>query len=122
MGYTFDMDSYSDLHKDTYGFRPRYEWDRFYRPETTDDERQKMWDNLIEAHSLEMDREEAREKQAIADFEALVVTTMGYGAPDRETAIRWIVDGYDDPYDAGYVCYRLGIPYSFETEIAQAIG
>lgn len=117
--YTFDTNLYSDFFKDTYGFRPRS--DRFYHPDTTDAERQEMWDFLLEEHDREMKREESREVEAIREFEELIVTTMGYGAPDRETAIRWIMDGYDDPYDAGYVCYRLGIPYSYETEFNQAI-
>lgn len=117
--YTFDTNLYSDFFKDTYGFRPRN--DNFYHPDTTDDERQAMWDSLLDSHSREMNHQEQLEKERIAEFEQLVLDTIGYGAGDRKTAIRWILDGLDDHHDAGYMCYSLGIPYTYEGEITEAV-
>jgi len=120
MGYTFDTNLFSDFFKDTYGFRPRN--NRFYDVDTTDDERQEMWDDILESHAIEMRCEEDRQNRASADFESLIITTIGYGAGNRETAIRWIMDGLDDHYDASYLCYTLGIPYTYENEISQSFG
>jgi hypothetical protein len=115
--YTFDTNLYSDFYKETYGFRPRN--DNFYHPDTTDDQRQDMWDSLLDSHRLKMANEEERKAIAIRQFEKSIDIHMGYGASDRETAIRWILDGLDDPYDAGYVCYQLGLPYSFESQFSR---
>ena len=119
MGYTFDINLYSDFFKDTYGFRPRN--DNFYHPDTTDDQRQDMWDSLLESHRIEMDHEKAREQKSIVEFDKLIQKTISLGAGDRETAIRWISQSVGDD-DPGYICYSLGIPYSFENEITLAIG
>ena len=37
--------------------------------------------------------EEAAEERALADFKKEVETVIGYGAGDRETALRWMTDG-----------------------------
>lgn len=37
--------------------------------------------------------EEAAEERALADFKKEVETVIGYGAEDRETALRWMTDG-----------------------------
>ena len=46
---------------------------------------------------------------------------MEIGAPDRETAIRWILsnelDEYDLRYGFGYIQYNWGISYKYQKEI-----
>ena len=55
----------------------------------------------------------AAEHRALANFEARIAEYVALGASDRETAIRWILqaEGLDNEYDAGYVCYHLGLNY-----------
>lgn len=56
--------------------------------------------------------------QRVTEFEAQVKHTIAAGAGDKETAIRWIVDGegLGNEKDMGYICYSLGLPYSMEKE------
>ena len=44
-------------------------------------------------------------------------------AGSREDAIRWLIqaEGLDQEYDAGYICYNLGLPYSMEKIFAPII-
>jgi hypothetical protein len=93
MTYTFDYDTYSDLHKDAYGFRPRHS--RFYDEATTDDERQELWDMAIVSANERFEREIEEERLALAEFEQTVKKTIEVGAGDEETALRWMVQGED---------------------------
>ena len=80
----------SDYHKDAYGFRPHYSkmwW--------TYDEVEAEIDHLCKESEAEYKRECARQELALKEFEELVKETMSYGAKDRETAIRWLMDGED---------------------------
>ena len=74
MQHTFDEQTLSDLHKDARGYRPRS-------------------DNLIDEMVQSQEAEAAHERVCVEEFKALVEKTMGYGAPDRESALRWITDG-----------------------------
>jgi hypothetical protein len=113
--FTFDKDLFSDLHKDAYGFRPRNH--SFYiLCETDPEEAQVIWDMTLKDLEEECKRIEQREKEAIEEFNQWIQELISLGAGDRETAIRWIIstyDGYDTP---GYICYDLGLPYSYEKE------
>lgn len=101
---------YSDFYKDLHGFRPR----------PSSDER---WNSLewLEAQIEELRayapivaaQEAAREKAAIEEFEALVATTIASGAKNRETALRWIMDGSECDGDWEYLCYHHGLPYGY---------
>ncbi len=115
MAYTFDDDSFSDLHKDARGFRPNeslYTW----LDTATDDEKQELWNILVdEMASNEKFREEC-EKSAVEEFELRVASVIASGAGNRETALRWIFDAEDDEYaklDRDYFCYKYGLPYGY---------
>lgn len=117
--YTFDEQVLSDLHKDAYGFRPRSEWFWNNWNSADNDGKQAIWDDLLEAldHTLRMEKE--AEERAIEEFEHRVAETIRYGAGDRATAIRWIVDSLnlsecDKWYGSEYICYTLGLPYSMK--------
>lgn len=111
----------SDAHKDAYGFRPHY-----MHPENmTVAELEKERDELYVAVSQTILDEIRQETKAVEEFESRVLATMKLGAGDRKTAMRWIAQAEteddlnpDDQFhhDAGYVCYLLGIPYSYEQE------
>lgn len=111
--YTFDEDTISDLYKDARGFRPgEYFWETWN--DASDDQKQVIWDDLVD--ELRRGNEMLAEMQAIAlaKFEAQVAKTMELGARDRETAIRWIVEGLDlgNYADADYACWALNLNYS----------
>ena len=111
--HTFDENLYSDLHKDVYGFRPR-SWDKFY--DSTDAEKQRIWDNLLESHEAEMKYHAAVQKQNAEELKQRVKTLVQSGAGDVDTAAKWILEAEDmDEYDLyhglSYVSYLYDISY-----------
>lgn len=119
--FTFDLETYSDLYKDTYGFRPR--GTIFYHPDTTDAQRQAIWDDLLIAHERAMDEYDAALVAADEAFEAQIVANIQYGAVSREVAIRWIIDGhnfteYDFIEGFGYFQYLSGISEKYREEVS----
>jgi len=101
----WEMDiTYSDLHKDVYGFRSRRashvskeEYDALLRE----------LDRVSEARASE-------EKEAIDQFEKLIADTIAMGAADRETAIRWL-KSTDEWFenDPSYFEYHYHLPYGY---------
>ena len=115
MKITFDEAIFSDLHKEAYGFRPR--GSRFYDPDATAEEKQKIWDSVLDAQRREVAQEQEREAASIKEFETRITKVIGFGAKDRETAIRWILQGtIEDWQDSGMACYLMGIPYRYQLE------
>ena len=115
MTYDFCEDLLSDLHKDAYGSRPSNSFWREWS-HADNDRKQDIWDGLIEDLGAEMARQEAEHIAAIQQLEAHVQRNMDLGAPDRDTAIRWIIQSLDLSeddmrYGGSYVCYKLGLPY-----------
>lgn len=98
-----------DAYKDAYGFRPRganvNHW-------TADDFRSEL-----EVLSEAIDRAEKQrleeEALAVEEFEVQVQKTIETGAKDRETALRWIMDGSECNGDWEYFCYRNGLPFNY---------
>lgn len=121
--YTFDENIFSDLYKDTYGFRPRNH--QFYDDDTTLDEKQEIWNRLLSEHRDEMDRMEELEVSNEAKFERTIQEVIEAGAGDRVTAIRWLIDAECDRYDLmygfSYIQYNFGISYKYEKEIQPII-
>jgi hypothetical protein len=118
--FTYDDELFSDCHKDAYGIRPRA-GHMYY--DGSPAVKQEIWDNLMDAVKDSIDAETERETQAEIEFESLIQTNLKIGAPDRATAIRWIVDALDvvdNNQGADYICYLLGIQYG-NKEIANAI-
>ncbi len=101
------VERYSDFYKETWGVRPRHdtkhwalqEWEREF--------------DFLSRICEDNAKQEAASQAAAADaFEANIRTLIGMGAANRETAIRWIAEGegVDLENDAGYLCYKLGLP------------
>jgi hypothetical protein len=112
MTYTFDADTVSDLHKDTYGFRPSdLFWEEWIG--STDAQKQTIWDGLLRALDITMERDREAERVAIERFEALVRVNISAGAEDRETALRWIMDVSSANGDWEYLCFKHGLPYQY---------
>ncbi len=113
--YTFDENLFSDLHKDSVGFRPNAQF--FHWIETaTDDEKESEWNSLIRTMEARMEREAVYEREAIASFETAVATTIASGAKDRATAIEWLMAAELEEHfkgDVEHFEYRLGIPFGY---------
>ena len=103
-----------DGHKDAYGVKGRhYNFDAMSIEELRNEA-----DRIDRAVGDAIADEKAAELAAEARFEGRVVESIQLGAESREDAIRWILqaEGPDKEYDAGYICYSLGLPYSREAE------
>lgn len=115
--YTFCDDTYSDLHKDAYGFRPSSDNYRWWKT-LTDDEKQVEWNRLIVALEATVEREKEEEKLAVADFEKKIISIMSVGAKTRQDAVKWLYDSMEDKYDFEYADWQLGLPYgTFKREL-----
>ena len=111
--YTFDEQIVSDLHKDAYGFRPGEDfwlrWDVM-----TDDQRQRVWDDLLDTardRALEEHQEHLRaEAQVEKDIAFMMSTVAGC---TREDAVRFLHDQHDTNGDREYLEYCLGVRYGY---------
>ena len=114
--FTYDEDLFSDLHKDTYGFRPRTH--RFY--EAPPEEKQEIWNSTCEALEQEIKyQEEAEKKSEIEWGDRISKMQSDYGI-NKGTAIRWDMQAFESE-DIGYYCYLNGISYSRRPEISSAL-
>ena len=107
-----------DGHKDAYGFRNRgYDFDSMSM-----DELKAEADRIGEAIEAENKRMDEMYARNTAEFEKQVAKYLEM-AGSREAAIRWILqaEGLEKEYDAGYICYSLGLPYKMEGEFKQLI-
>jgi hypothetical protein len=106
--YTYDEELFSDLYKEVNGFRPRQH--EFY--DASPARKQEIWVSLCEDSDAEVDYQLARQKEAIADFDALVEKTRQMGAVTSKNAVKWLVDAEgEDFWDYGMMEYQFGIPY-----------
>ena len=120
MSYTFDSQIVSDLHKDARGFRPtQYWWDQWEL--CSDDQKQTMWDALIDELSETMDRERQAEARAALALTERLEQMYELGATSQVQALQWIMeaeefDDFDLRYGASYFCYHFGLSYSAANE------
>lgn len=109
--FTFITELFADVHKDAYGFRPSVE-NEFYT--ASDERKQELWDQMIQVLYDAVIEKEARQAAAEEAFGELVKSTMQQGAVDRDTAIRWILEGEGvepEITKGDYVAYCFGLPY-----------
>ena len=101
-------------HKDAFGVKGRhYDFDSMSLEELKAEA-----DYISRSVKEQMALEAEMEKEAIANYEEAITKYEAMGAGSREDAIRWLLqaEGLDQEWDAGYVCYSLGLPYSMEKE------
>ena len=115
MTYDFCEELFSDLYKDAYGSRPTADMWRQWE-DAPDSVKQDIWDTMMRDLAAEDARREQEYVAAVQQLEAHVQRNMDLGAPDRDTAIRWIIQSLDLSeddmrYGGSYVCYKLGLPY-----------
>ncbi len=113
--YTFDENIVSDLHKEARSFRPRETFWSFWN-NSTDAQKQVIWDDLLAEAASEAEQEQVRKEQATKRFEHRIAETIALGAPDEETALSWLLDAekftlYDYQYGASYIAYHFDLPY-----------
>ena len=99
---------YSDMHKDAYGFRPRFDYsgwtlDKF-------NSQFELMGRIIEADNKV---EKENQEKAAHDFEMRVLSLLQTGAKDRAMAVRWIHEAEGSNGDNEYLCFLLGLPYSY---------
>jgi len=108
---------YSDFYKDAYGFRPRgVNYHEFTLAELKAD-----FDSFREVcDENERAEKEANERASVA-FESRIQSVIDMGAGDRETALRWIMDSYEEhdfDYGTEGIIWDLGTGFSTEYSIA----
>lgn len=100
----------SDASKDARGFRNRD------LPDTVGE-----LTALIAQYSIEIGEQnrldEERQQFDIARFEEMVNRFIENGAGDRQTAIRWIMQGAELD-NLEHMCYHFNLPYSYFKEAA----
>ena len=88
--YDFCDDTFSDLHKDVYGFRPRgiimENWNMM-----PDEQKQVRWDELCEELEANEKADRIALRNNIASHQNSVQNVIDVGAGDRATAISWMV-------------------------------
>lgn len=118
--YTYDIDSFSDLYKDSYGFRPSagfYEW----LSEASADELQAKWDYLIRVIDANFNEQERQQAEALEDLNRRMAQIMTVNRVSMATAIRWMHDAYDTNGDNEYLDYKLGVKYGTVNGLLQSL-
>lgn len=98
-----------DAYKDAYGFRPRGQDVGHWTAEDFQRELISLGEVIDREEQLRREDEAAAAKK----FEELVAKTISLGASDRETALRWIMDGSTCHGDWEFLCYHHGLPYGY---------
>jgi hypothetical protein len=101
------QETYSDMHKDAYGFRPRFDFSN-YTLEQFDAEFKTMG-KVIEENE---NQRKAEEIEAIARFEDKVLNLMHTGT-NRTRVISWLMDAESANGDFEYFAYTQGLPYGY---------
>jgi hypothetical protein len=105
---------YWDFYKEVYSVRPRH----INFEACTEAELEGMLDRLNEQAQVVFAEREEAEKNAVAAFENLVSMTIAAGADDRETALRWIMEGSEYNGDWDYFAWGHGLPYGYFRKMA----
>jgi len=105
--------TYSDAHKDAYGFRPRYMKEEHCQSvEWLRAEIQRCSETI----QINEKEEQLIQEQSIQAFEKRVNEVCSSGAKDRKTAIRWLIEAENNTYvkdDPDAYCYLYNLPYNY---------
>lgn len=113
----FNDTDLSDFSKEANGFR-----NRSYKEWWTEEELNDEYNHLGALCEENRIRDEAREKQALLDFNKLIDETIANGAGDRKTAIRWLVQGEELEFhtqDLEYFFWGYGLSYKLQREFSK---
>ena len=97
--------TYSDYHKDAYGYRPRYDYSNYTLEQLIAD--YERFGKVFDENQREA---ELSQKRNLDAFESRIASTIQLGANDRQTALKWICDGDEvDAWDISYYLWKQGI-------------
>ena len=99
---------YSDMHKDAYGFRPRFDYSGW-----TLDKFNLQFELMGQIIEADNKVEKENQEKSAHDFEMRVLSLLQTGAKDRAMAVRWIHEAEGSNGDNEYLCFLLGLPYSY---------
>ena len=105
---------YWDMYKDAYGVRPR----GIDTSSWTEDQFEAEFVSLAKTIDENYKEQLAREEVAKHDFEMRMLSLLQTGATDREMAMRWVHEAEGSNGDDEYLCYLLGLPYSYFRKVA----
>jgi len=118
--WAFDANIVSDLYKDAFGFRPS---EGFWTDwiDSSNDEKQSIWDFLISALKASIAAEKEIEVQNVSSFEGRIKEAFLTGMFTRAEAIQAVLEALNLPdyslmYGSESVCFELGLPLSYKTE------
>ena len=97
----------SDLSKEVYGFRMRYNVSTM-----TTKELQDIHESLFNDLQGVIEQEKHVEDEAVKDFEATVSRLMEQQGIDRPTVIKWLMDA-EDAQENDYFCFCNDLPYGY---------
>lgn len=109
----------SDMYKEANGFRPRH-----YKEWWTEAELEAEYAYLSKEIDYAIKREKYAEKKALKAFKQLIKETISYGAADRNTAIRWLVQGEGLDWnvsDLKYFFWGHGLSWVLQNRWANAL-
>lgn len=98
-----------DAYKDAHGIRPRH----VDFASMTMEQLEAMMSDLIDTMNENDKREGEEQADAALKVEATIAGLIKQGAGDRATAIRWLHDAHQTDGDDDYLCYQLGLKYSY---------
>lgn len=105
--------SFSDLHKDVYGFRPSAimmeNWHAMNAKQ-----KETLWNCLCEELEENIKLSKIVEQEAVERFEARVADVISFGADDRQTALRWITgsEKFYHSQDVEHFVWEQGILFT----------
>jgi hypothetical protein len=100
---------YWDMHKDAYGVRPRGIDTSYWTEADFEAEFVVLSKTIDENYKVQLEQE----AKAQHDFEMRVQGLLMSGAKDRGMALRWIHEAEGSNGDEDYLCFLLGLPYSY---------
>lgn len=103
---------YCEMHKDVYGVKARW-----YKAETVEQARADV-EHLGKELEAQMKQDKRFQQEAMLAFEVRVQDCIVLGAKNRKDALRWIHEAEGTGGDDEYLCYSLGLPYSYIRELA----
>jgi hypothetical protein len=107
------LEMYSDFHKDAYGFRPRYDY-----PSFSDEQLNADFDRFSQVCNENRVQEDIQLQASLKAWDALVEKTIGLGANDRKTALKWLWDGSElslfSTQDIEHFAWQQGILFCDE--------
>ena len=106
--------TYSDFHKDAYGFRPRNDVSNWTLEDF--DREFAVFARVCEQNRIQ---EEAAEAEASVRFEDRVTNLMHTGT-NRARVVAWLMDAEGANGDYEYFCFTQGLPYGYFKELEVA--